>query len=208
MMSVSLPTHVTGYFLPETIATVCLWTTTALGLIYAAVGGTCFFAIMNQAISDAARYGDRPTRLKAIHWALPIIVVLVIGSSATLYFVGLGHDAAEWESFCLAKSAIVIAEPEEGGKTGVEQAKLYVCRELFLNQTYMVPGAPLILVMLECVRFWTTRTFIAHSAAAQAPGTAATTTTVKAARLSSRSRRRTRRRSSYTDEDTLLMLSD
>ncbi|KAK4048534.1 hypothetical protein OIV83_004702 [Microbotryomycetes sp. JL201] len=160
MLSVSLPTHVTGYFLSDTVATVLIWITTATGFSYAICAGVCFFLIMNQAISDAARYGESSSRLKIVQWALPLLTIAVVGASFALYFVALRHDEAEWESFCLTRSLIVVPEADGGGKKSSEDAKRIVCRQMFLNQTYIVPGAPLVLVMLEIIRFWPTRSFL------------------------------------------------
>lgn len=55
LSSVSLPTHVAGYFLPQISQTALLWATVAVSAVYAALCVSSFFRVMEEAVSAGYR---------------------------------------------------------------------------------------------------------------------------------------------------------
>lgn len=73
-MAVSIPTHVTGYFLDSTLSTALIYACVLSGFVYGALSTTAFFTIMEEAISE--RYGEgkekRRGKLDFVHIAMPV----------------------------------------------------------------------------------------------------------------------------------------
>ncbi|KAK4053621.1 hypothetical protein OIO90_003860 [Microbotryomycetes sp. JL221] len=145
--------------LQGTTATVLVWTTTVTGFAYAVLCASAFFAIMEQAIADASRWSERPVKLRLMHRTLLVVLLCILGNSAALYFVGVDHSSSEWDAWCVKRAIIIVPGSHH---ESVDEQKLVICRDMALNQKYMIPGAPLILTLFEIARFWTTRGFINH----------------------------------------------
>lgn len=81
LMAVSIPTHVTSYWLDTTLGTVLLYFCVAAGFFYGALSTTAFFTIMEEAISE--RYGEgkdkKKGKLDFVHIAMPVRIVSSLG---------------------------------------------------------------------------------------------------------------------------------
>ncbi|GAA6008413.1 hypothetical protein JCM11491_004466 [Sporobolomyces phaffii] len=190
LSAISLPTHITGYFLPTLLQTILLWSVVALGVTYAGLTASLFFKILEEAVSD--RYGvplfveweTRDKDLKAlrdgrdkklgvrgvrgISWAALTTLLLLIATSIGLFVLGFGRDDAEWLEFCTTE-ALLVSDPSSfdssHGSTArsdnvADTSKLELCHSMALNQSYLVLGVPIILLTVEIVRHFKTLAFV------------------------------------------------
>ncbi|GAA5885899.1 hypothetical protein JCM16303_000100 [Sporobolomyces ruberrimus] len=189
LSSISLPTHITGYFLPTLPQTILLWTIVLLGLIYSAPTTTLFFKILEESISEdydsphLVEYGTRGTEtkrkrvegksklrnLRGFSWAALITLGLLIGASIGLFLSSWRIDSQEWFEFCTQK-ALLVSTPSPSPSSSSSSSdsphpestspKSEECSTMFLNQTYLVLGIPIILLTIELVRHFKTLAFV------------------------------------------------
>lgn len=100
-MAVSLPTHVTGYFLEDLIPTILIYVCVGAGFIYSGLAVTTFFGTLEEAVNEQYRSGEfkKKTKLDVVHLLLPVSLLVIIGSSAGLYVFGLKHTHEEWNAW-------------------------------------------------------------------------------------------------------------
>ncbi|GAA5907386.1 hypothetical protein JCM5296_002181 [Sporobolomyces johnsonii] len=124
LAAVSLPTHVTGYFLPSIPRTALLWACVVLGVLYAALCVVLFFRVLEEAVSEGfraprnAKTGDgeptaemrreeeraaeedrRVRKLGWISWACAAVLAMFIVCSVALFTLGLQTQLDEWNEF-------------------------------------------------------------------------------------------------------------
>lgn len=74
-MAVSIPTHVTSYWLDSTLGTILLYVCVAAGFLYGALSTTAFFTVMEEAISERYGEGKERGKLDFVHIAMPVRVI-------------------------------------------------------------------------------------------------------------------------------------
>ncbi|GAA6039985.1 hypothetical protein JCM8097_002652 [Rhodosporidiobolus ruineniae] len=175
LSAVSLPTHITGYFLPTVPRTALLWATVASGGVYAALCCVVFFGVLGEATSEGYRApvrldGEeeeedetekRMGRLRWVSGAASGAAVVEAGLSVALFALGLRFAAEEWNEWWSLRQG-----PPRRRSTDAESraaAVLTLCEEMHLNQTYLVLGIPGLLLLLELFRALSTHRF-AHLA--------------------------------------------
>ncbi|GAA6046764.1 hypothetical protein JCM3770_005631 [Rhodotorula araucariae] len=186
LAAVSLPTHVTGYFLPSVVQTSLLWCTVGSSAAYAAACVACFFGVMEESVSEGfqrpkvAQRQDRRERhvyqedkierewegrmqqLKSTSWAASGLLALTVTLSIALFALALRYSLPEWTAWCARKVVVEVqsSASEETRDTAVQR----VCEEMHLNQTYLVLGVPGFLALLEILRSSKTAHFLAIAA--------------------------------------------
>ncbi|GAA5869507.1 hypothetical protein JCM1840_004441 [Sporobolomyces johnsonii] len=141
LAAVSLPTHVTGYFLPSIPRTALLWACVVLGVLYAALCVVLFFRVLEVAA----------------------VLAIFLVCSIALFTLGLQTQLDEWNEFCTTKSIIVSAESSSNSTSSAsspEDSKLSTCDEMYLNQTYLVLGVPGLLLVVEFLRHFKVASFV------------------------------------------------
>lgn len=75
-MAVSLPTHVTGYYLEELQFTVMVWCAVTTGFAYAVLATIAFFEVMANAINESYGSGTgelgKRSKLAVVHAMMPV----------------------------------------------------------------------------------------------------------------------------------------
>jgi hypothetical protein len=108
LSAVSLPTHVTGYFLSTIPRTAILWGCVAVGMTYGVLAVVCFFTVLEE--STAERYrapidvaaDDTRKSMGRLRWmsrAAAVVAVLYVGLSVALFALGLQYSASEWNEW-------------------------------------------------------------------------------------------------------------
>ncbi|BGP19982.1 hypothetical protein JCM10213_006759 [Rhodosporidiobolus nylandii] len=169
LASVSLPTHITGYFLPTVSRTSLLWSTVALGAIYAVLCVVCFFAVLGEATSESYRAPlaseveeeESTRKMRMLSWisrAAAGCLVGTVGMSVALFALGLRFSAEEWNEWCAQNSVVFVAST--GSSESHDAAVRTVCDEMHSNAQYLVLGMPGLLLLVELLRFVKTSQFV------------------------------------------------
>ncbi|GAA5838217.1 hypothetical protein JCM3766R1_001863 [Sporobolomyces carnicolor] len=120
LSSISLPTHITGYFLPTVVQTVLLWSIVLTGCVYSGLTASLFFKILANAVSEsydnlsitvdfpkksqkmteleATRRSQRRT-MKILSWTSFFSLCILGASSIVLFFLGFRMHSDEWLEF-------------------------------------------------------------------------------------------------------------
>lgn len=99
--------YATRCFFPKgTLATVLIWLTTALTALYAILTSLSFFHIMERAVSDDYMRQSSTTtttrgrkgqgKLSIVHGSMPLVALLVVGSSVGLWYICQLKTLEEW----------------------------------------------------------------------------------------------------------------
>ncbi|GAA5858691.1 hypothetical protein JCM8547_001425 [Rhodosporidiobolus lusitaniae] len=112
LSAVSLPTHITGYFLPSLPRTSLLWSVVSAGAVYGILCVVCFFGVLEEAVSEGYRapvglLGEEEDegkekkmgRLRWVNRAAAVAVGVEAGLSISLFALGLRFSAEEWNEW-------------------------------------------------------------------------------------------------------------
>ncbi|GAA5973527.1 hypothetical protein JCM11641_007099 [Rhodosporidiobolus odoratus] len=109
LSAVSLPTHITGYFLPSIPRTSLLWATVLVGAVYAVLTIIAFFTVLEESVSEHYRAplveGEENAtaksmkKLKGINLAAAGALVVETALSVALFALGLQFSAEEWNDW-------------------------------------------------------------------------------------------------------------
>ncbi|GAA5955773.1 hypothetical protein JCM3765_001848 [Sporobolomyces pararoseus] len=130
LSSISLPTHITGYFLPTLPQTILLWLFVVFGLIYSGLTAAVFFRILEVAVGESYASGivvdyrqresgelegkrirKKLTVLRTMSWSSLSILMLLIASSIGLFILGWRIESEEWLEFCTTQALLVSTSP-------------------------------------------------------------------------------------------------
>ncbi|GAA6005437.1 hypothetical protein JCM10207_002981 [Rhodosporidiobolus poonsookiae] len=116
LSAVSIPTHITGYFLPTVEQTALLWAAVAARVVYSALCAYAFSLVLDESVSERYRApiehqyngrekeggdGDGGTeeamgKLRRVSWMATAAVLLETGLSCGLFVLSLPTSGEEW----------------------------------------------------------------------------------------------------------------
>ncbi|GAA5827677.1 hypothetical protein JCM11251_001783 [Rhodosporidiobolus azoricus] len=121
LSAISLPTHITGYFLPHLPQTTILWATVAFGSTYSILCVICFFSVLEESTSERYRApvaaeeageegeweedeegGQTRRKMRRLRWisrGATGCVLLEAGLSIALFAMGLKTSAEGWKDW-------------------------------------------------------------------------------------------------------------
>ncbi|GAA5905544.1 hypothetical protein JCM6882_004781 [Rhodosporidiobolus microsporus] len=119
LSAISLPTHITGYFLPQIPQTALLWSTVTSGGVYSVLCVVAFFNVLEESTSeryrapvlaeeegedweDETEVAETKRKMGTLRWisrAAAVAVVLEAGMSIALFALGLRFSAEEWNKW-------------------------------------------------------------------------------------------------------------